>query len=352
VLRKRFDIAGPASAQATQALVVGPRGVITLSLPARSGMVWQPTHDRAVLPPPRVALTLAPLPAGPASGRINREGHAQNTLALRLVVDGDIGHAQHVRVDHDGHWQATLTTDAMIDPDVEHRVVAWDESSDAVSPTRTFRVVPAWRVLADVDDPRGDDHGPTGHYTYPLAPGWREHHPADIEHVQAWGAGGALRIALRMHDVVSQWNPPRGFDHVAFTIVLEWPGAAGGSRVLPLQHANLPDDMQWHYRLRANGWSVSSFDASGASDDNEGTARGPSPDIRVDQPGRTITFTIPAAALGDRASLTGARLYVTTWDYDGGYRALAPQAQPGAFGGGDGRRDPLVMDATNVILLH
>jgi len=213
-------------------------------------------------------------------------------------------------------------------------------------------VVPAWRELADVDDPRGDDHGPTGHYTYPLAPGWRDHHPADIEHVHAWGAGGALRIALRMHDVVSQWNPPQGFDHVAFTIAVELPGATGGSRVLPLQHAPLPGDMRWHYRLRANGWSLASFNATGASDDNEGQAGGPAPDIRVDQPNRTVTFTLPAGALGDRASLAGARLYVTTWDYDGGYRALAPRAQPGAFGGGDGARDPLVMDATDVIVLH
>jgi hypothetical protein len=170
--------------------------------------------------------------------------------------------------------------------------------------------------------------------------------------VQAWGAGGALRIALRMHDVVSQWNPPQGFDHVAFTIAVELPGAPDGSRVLPLQHARLPGNMRWHYRLRANGWSVASFGAAGASDDNEGTAGGASADIRVDKASRTITFTIPASALGDRPSLAGARVYVTTWDYDGGYRALAPQAQPAVFGGGDGARDPLVMDATDVIELH
>ena len=64
-----------------------------------------------------------------------------------------------------------------------------------------------------------------------------------------------------------------------------------------------------------------------------------------------MTFFLPAGALGNPRTLSGARLHVTTWDYDGGYRALAPQAQSHAFGGGDGSRDPLVMDASAVITL-
>ena len=58
---------------------------------------------------------------------------------------------------------------------------------------------------------------------------------------------------------------------------------------------------------------------------------------------------MPAAALGRAAGLSGARVYVTTWDYDGGYRALAPEAGPHAFGGGDPARDPRVMDAVGPI---
>jgi carbohydrate-binding DOMON domain-containing protein len=292
------------------------------------------------------------LPSRAFSDDVQVHGSAHGAGAVRIVVDGNLGRAQRVQVDRQGRWHAVVPTGAMIDPRIAHRVVAWDERSGAVSATRTFQVSPAWRRLADVDDPRGDDTGPGGHYLYPLDPGWRVHHPADIERVQAWGAHGALRVALRMHDVVSQWNPPYGFDHVAFTLFVQLPGASGGSTVLPLQHAQLPGDMRWDYRLRANGWSIASFNAAGASDAKEGTAGGPSPDVSVDKAARTITFTIPATALGDRASLAGARLYVTTWDYDGGYRALSPQAQPAAFGGGDGARDPLVMDSTDVIVLR
>ena len=50
------------------------------------------------------------------------------------------------------------------------------------------------------------------------------------------------------------------------------------------------------------------------------------PKLDVDAAARTITFTIPASALGRPRTLQGARVHVTTWDYDGGYRALAPVA--------------------------
>jgi hypothetical protein len=45
------------------------------------------------------------------------------------------------------------------------------------------------------------------------------------------------------------------------------------------------------------------------------------------------------------------RILVTTWDYDGGYRALAPQAQGHVIGGGDAATDPRVMDESAVIVL-
>lgn len=55
-------------------------------------------------------------------------------------------------------------------------------------------------------------------------------------------------------------------------------------------------------------------------------------------------------ALGGLKSLSGAKLYLNTWDYDGGYRALAPEAQGMVFGGGQ-PGDPLWMDDSAVITL-
>ena len=76
----------------------------------------------------------------------------------------------------------------------------------------------------------------------------------------------------------------------------------------------------------------------------------PAPDIAVDTAAGTLTFTVPATAIGQPATLQGAKLHVTTWDYDAGYRPLRPEAGAHAFGGGDGAVDPLVMDAVQLTL--
>ena len=47
--------------------------------------------------------------------------------------------------------------------------------------------------------------------------------------------------------------------------------------------------------------------------------------------------------------MEGARLHVTTWDYDGGYRPLAAEAGPMTFGGGE-QEGARVMDEMTVLL--
>ena len=161
----------------------------------------------------------------------------------------------------------------------------------------------------------------------------------DLRRVRVFGAGGALRVELTMPRVTQGWNPPNGFDHVAFTVFIELPGRQGGATVMPLQNARLPEGMRWHLRLRAGDWTNALFGWAGASETHEGTAVTPAATLQADPARNTVSFTLPAAALGG-APLQGARIYVTTWDYDGGYRALSPAPQPYAIGGGpdDGPR--------------
>jgi hypothetical protein len=121
--------------------------------------------------------------------------------------------------------------------------------------------------------------------------------------------------------------------------------------VMPLQNASLPDGMRWQRRLRVHGWSNALFGAAGASASDEGRPLTPGATVDVDPAQQRISFVLPPAALGGLKSLSGLKLYVTTWDYDGGYRALVPTPQPNAIGGGDPARDPKVMDDTPVITL-
>lgn len=330
-------------------VVVGAGGRMTMTLPARSGLVWKPARRIAAVPTVPAAVTLEALRDGDFGDDFEVHGIARDVPEFKLVVDGDLAAAQTLRPGPDGRWSAQVDTGSMVDPSIRHSLVAW--SPQAVSANRSFRVARQWTVLADVSDPRGDDRGPNGRYRYPTDAGWSANRPLDIEGVRVSGAGGALRIELRMHKLVAAWNPPNGFDHVAFTIFLQLPGAAGGIDVMPFQNARLPDGMRWNYRLRTHGWSNAVFAAAGASASQDGTSVTPAAGIVVDQARNTVGFTLPAGSLGGLKSLSGVKLYVATWDYDGGYRALTPLAQSSAFSGGDGAFDPLVMDDTAVITL-
>jgi glycosidase len=346
-LRGAFSIDG-----VSDDAVVGPGGRMTLVLPPRSGRVWLAgtagLRIPEVPPAPVVDALVEPVPRGDFDVQ---GGSAAAARQLQLVVDGDLASARPVPVDARGRWRGRVSTGGMTDPSVVHRVVAWDAAAGVASVAREFRVEHAWRLLADIADPAGDDHGPAGRYKYPTRSDWARLRPADIERVRVWGASGALRLEITLPAISTAWNPTNGFDRVAFTAFVQLPDRSGGVAAMPLQNASLPGGMRWHVRLRAHGWSNALTSSRGASAGEEGTPVTPVADLAVDAKARTVTFTLPSPALGNPQSLSGARLYVTTWDYDGGFRALSQEAGEGHFGGGDGRSDPLWMDASEVIEL-
>ena len=149
-------------------------------------------------------------------------------------------------------------------------------------------------------------------------------------------AGNTLRIVLRLRGMTQFWNPPNGFDHVAVTAFLQLPERAGGSTLMPQQNGSLPEGMRWHYRMRTHGWSNAWFSAEGADAASEGRVSSPGAQVVADAGARTPTITIPAKALDNPASLSGIKLYLNTWDYDGGYRGLSPEGGGMLFGGEDG----------------
>ena len=67
------------------------------------------------------------------------------------------------------------------------------------------------------------------------------------------------------------------------------------------------------------------------------------------QQGNALNFqTNPQSGLPyaiGRTRMSGLRIHVSTWDYDGGYKPLTPDSAGGGFGGGDGAVDPLIMDS-------
>ncbi len=332
-------------------VVVDASGRVNMTLAPRSGQVWIALEEAQAPAPPTASLELIAAGNAQVRGDFEVEGTAQGIERLLLVVDGDLDSAKPVLVDADGRWRARVDTRNLVDPSITHRLVAWSGEADVASPAQSFTVTPQWRTLAEVADPADDDHGPAGTYAYPTDLSWSQQRPLDIRSATISGAGGALKLELRMRAVEAQWNPANGFDHAAFTVFIEVPGKPGGSRIMPQQNAVLPDGMHWHYRLRAHGWSNALFSSAGADADSEGTPVAPTASITADREAGTVTFNLPAAALGNLDTLSGVRVYVNAWDYDGGYRKLAPQPGRMHFGGGDGATDPLIMDDTAVIEL-
>jgi glycosidase len=310
-------------------------GRLSLALPGRSALVLIPDGTQTAIRTHDGHLQISPPPAVVSADTLAVSGTGSPGQTLQLVLDGDLSHAQNVLVDGEGKWQAGIATEALMDPAIAHHLVLWDPVASTASEARTFRSDKPWREILRVDDPSGDDKGRTGLLRYPGDPGWGENRQGDIERITVHQAGSALKIAVTLHTISEQWNPPNGFDHVALTAFIELPGKTGGSRIMPLQNAELPDGMQWHYRLRANGWTNALFDTQGAGADNEGKAISPGAGLQVDKGERTISFILPAKALGNPESLSGMKLYVNTWDYDAGYRKLSPEGGNMTFGGGN-----------------
>lgn len=332
-------------------VAVGDQGRITLTLPPRSAAVWMAASERSPVRESATApMTLDSLGSATVTTDLVVSGQAAAGQSLQVVVDGDLRAAQSAVAAASGRWQATVSTEDMVDPHVEHRVVAWAADMQRVSDAQSFRVDRPWQMAADVQDPVGDDVGPSGTYLYPSDPGWTRHRQLDLHRVQVMTSGASLRLDVTMNAITTLWNPANGFDHVALTVFIELPARPGGVSVMPLQNASLPQGMQWHYRLRSHGWSNALFASAGADARHEGTPVGPAADIQVDKAAKRLSFVLKSAALGHPATLSGAKIYVTTWDYDGGFRALGPDVNSGRFGGGI-PGDPLIMDAIAVITI-
>lgn len=321
-------------------------GRLSLVLPASSALVLQLPTGPARLPAPHgrayaTAPQLLGLQPQAGSSQVRVHGRATPGQAVQVVADSQLPQAVATQADPQGRWQAVLDSRRWVDARVAHRVVAWSPDSGLASPARTLRLQRPWQPVLQQDDPAGDDHGPAGsglHYRYPTDPSWGPNRQMDLRGLRVAAAGDALQLDLPLHRITRSWNPAHGFDHVAVTVFIGDPRREGGATVMPLQDGTLPGGMRWHWRLRVHGWSNALFSADGASATSEGTALSPGAAVQVDAARHTLRLTLPGGLFGD---VQGLQLYVTTWDYDGGYRALNTEPGGHTLGGGPG---PKVMD--------
>ena len=122
-----------------------------------------------------------------------------------------------------------------------------------VSPATSFSLDLPKLPLAQMDDPAGDDRGPSGRYRYPTHATFDR--PNDIRRMRITRQGHNLEVTIHMNQPLSTvWNPPNGFDHIHFSLFIDVPGSIGGIRSAN-RNAAMPDGAQWDVLLQANGWT-------------------------------------------------------------------------------------------------
>lgn len=328
--------------------VIGKNGRLTMALPARAGMVFNVSGNRLPVPGAGVAMTVNAISTDIKTTDFAIGGTATGVSQVKIVVDGILDDAQTVAVNN-GLWTATVPIAGMVDAAVTHTVVAYDATSSQLSNSASFKVQASWTLLATHNDVASDDNGPLGTYHYPTDNSWGTNHQGDIRKVTLEGSGPVLRIGVTTNQITKTWNPANGFDHVAFSIYVDVPNKTGLS-LMPGQNTHVPTGMDWDLKIRTHGWANVMYSTTGATATQDGAAIIPAAKVEVDENTNTVYFTVSKKALGLSSSLSGVKVYATTWDYDGGYRGLSPTTQQWQFWGG-AATDPLVLDDTPVLVV-
>ncbi|MEM9493405.1 MAG: glucodextranase DOMON-like domain-containing protein, partial [Myxococcota bacterium] len=269
------------------------------------------------------------------------------------VIDGFLADAIPVSADGAGNWTTTVPI-ARFGPGVrQHTVIAYARDQRVTSAVQTFASLLEFGApVLTVADDIGDDHGPAGDYVYPTDSTYRRGQ-MDIENIEIAVAGSNLQITLTMGEISQVWGPIYGFDHASVTAYLDLPGGDGAT-VLPLANAVAPPSVSWDMASVIFGWGIALYSDEGATADAWGEPVSPVPEVAVSPAERTITMTYTTRALGRPATLSGTKIYITTWDLDGlsgTYRFLEPEAGAFSMGGGNYDTDPLIMDDTQVLVI-
>lgn len=336
--------------------LVGADGGVTVALPPRTALIAHATSQVVAPPAPTVTLTVATALEGQTfSGDVTVTGTATGSVVpsstkLRMVVDGLVDGAAPVTVQGDGSWSVTLPVSQFPVGTYPHTVAFYAPDVNVSTPAFHFTssVVFAGKTIV-VDDPAGDDHGPSGQsYSYPLDSTFN--HQMDVTRVTAYVGATTLQLDLTMANVTTSWGPDQGFDHVVFNIYFQLPGG-GGVTAMPNLFATTPAGFSWSYGQRTGGWKADAkmFNAVGATATSFGqTVTGP----RVKVAGKTISFEYDRNVLG-LGTWNGVKVYVSTWDYDGlsgAFRGLSQAGGNYEFGHGN-PTDPHIMDEVPPITL-
>jgi glycosidase len=331
--------------------VVGPGGRITMELPPKAVIVARATGQVVAPPAPGATIALStPVDGRTFTADLTLTGSVSPAgTRLQMVLDGNLAQPTPVTVAADGSFSVLLPVSGFATGSHQHDLAIYAPDVKVATPSARFTadVVFSGQTYTFAD-PVGDDRGPIGTYTYPSDATFK--HQMDITSVKVEVGPASLNLTFTMADVSTVWNPPNGFDHVAFNVYLAVPGLVGAT-VMPKLNATTPPGFAWTYAQFAYGFDPPSmFSAAGATAD----AYGPpvkAPKVKADLSARTITFTYDRNDYG-LSTWSGVKVYAATWDFDGIGGAFRPLTKDGGQWRMGGGGPPYTPDATDPALLY
>ena len=340
--------------QSPPAPVVGPGGVITMGLPPKSVVIARATGQVNPPPPPGATISVTtPIAGQTFTNDVTFNGTVSPaTTRLQMILDANLSRATDITVAGDGSWSVVLPVSSFATGRYQHDVAFFAPDVNVATPPARFTTEVVFNgVTYNFPDPSGDDKGPggaAGTYTYPEDGSFA--HQMDITNVKLEVGATTMNINLTMADFSTVWNPPNGFDHVAFNIYFSLPGQSGATSVMPKLNASTPAGFNWSLNQFSYGWDNVMYTSAGATADKYGAISTP-PAVKADYNTKTITFTYDRTNYG-LASWSGVGIYIAAWDFDGIGAAFRPLTKDGgqwSMGGGPG---PYTPDQTDPTVLY
>jgi glycosidase len=342
-------------APAGSELVVQTDGRMTMALDPRQILVLDVTDrvDPVTTAPVEFAI-VTPLATTVFTETLAISGTVSVSNApLKLILNDDLARAVEIVADSEGAWQAEAPLAGIPPGRQENSLQIWAPEEAQVSDVYFFTTdLEAIESSVTVYDLIGDTVGPEERYKLPTDGTFGQQ--LDIVQTTVRAAGPDLVVELTMAEVTDGWDPANGFDHVLFHVFVDIPGQDDGATVLPHLNAAAPEGFAWNYLAFVEGWNNRLFAATDAGPDAYGAPVTPVATVETDVNAGVVTLRLAGEALGNPATLAGARVYVTTWDWNGvdsEYRRLTEVPQQWTFGGGDGAVDPLILDDTDIIMV-
>ena len=326
------------------ALQTDTEGLLSMKLPARAVLVLRDAGEGEVQSQASGGVSFT-FDQRPGDEPLERDFVLTGTVsepgaALRLIFNGNLDTAGHFTAAGDGSWQAEVPVRDLGESSNYLQLYAPGSNSLSEQLRYSTRVTQP-TIDIRLDDPVGDDKGPTGDYIVPLQPA--SGRQKDIVSATVRAAGRNLELTLEMQEHSDIWTPLNGFDNVAISTFFSFPAEAGAS-VLPEINASMPSGLTWDLAHVASGWVSYTYTSENATAERQGVKLGTSPDVSADKDSRTIRFFYRGDRLGVD-NWSGATIYVTTWDLEdeGAYTKFKDEPAQWFFSGGK-LGDPKFLD--------